>query len=102
IEHVLRDLAARRRAEKESALRPSEGRASRVLRLIPPLEAAPARSTKPGVAAFKRVQRRVLGWQFDWTIQHVNRLHRAMVEALDALERDAGAGGQPAGDRSDA
>lgn len=88
ITSLVRELAARRRSSERDSQRPSEGSASRVLRLIPPLEAAPARSSKPGVAYFKRVQRRVIGWQFDWTIQHVNRLHRATVDAIDDLERE--------------
>ncbi len=84
---AIRAGAAARRDASERSPRPAAGVASTGLRMIPPLEAAPPRSSKPGVASLKRLQRRVLGWQFDWTIQHVNRLHRATVDAIDALER---------------
>ena len=101
VERALMALAERRRSARKRRAHPAEGAATLGLRLVPPLEAAPARSSKPGVAALKRLQRRVLGWQFDWTIQHVNRLHRATIDAIDALEREVTRAAQP-GDGSDA
>lgn len=60
--------------------------ASRPLLAIAPLGPAPARSGKPGVGFVKRVVRRLVGWQIDPVIEHVNRLHRATVEAIENQE----------------
>jgi hypothetical protein len=73
----------------EMALRQPDGTlpgtaASRPLLAIPPLGPAPARSAKPGVGLVKQAVRRLVGWQVDPVIEHVNRLHRAMLEAIEA------------------
>jgi hypothetical protein len=62
------------------------GEASRPLRHLVPLERPEVRTRKPGVATIKRAQLRVLGWMFDWVIQHVNRLHQATIDAVQQLE----------------
>lgn len=43
------------------------------------------RSRNPAYLAVKRVQRRLMAWEFDWVIQHVNRLHQATIDAVDAV-----------------
>lgn len=60
--------------------------ASRPLLALPPLAPAPARSPKPGVGLIKRVVARLVGWQVDPVVEQVNRLQRAVLEALEALE----------------
>jgi len=67
------------------------GEASRPLRHLVPLERPEIRTRKPGVAAIKRAQLRLLGWMFDWVIQHVNRLHQATIESVQQLEAQSAA-----------
>ncbi|HEX7168038.1 MAG TPA: hypothetical protein VF230_13755 [Acidimicrobiales bacterium] len=61
--------------------------ASRPLRHLVPLERPMVQSRKPGVAYVKRVQLRLLGWMFDWVIQHVNRLQQAAIESVELADR---------------
>ena len=77
-----------REARESGAAGRTAGRssASLPLREIAPLGHAPIRSPKPGVAYVKRLVRKLVAWQLDPIIQHINRLHRA---TLDSLERAA-------------
>ena len=85
IEDLIRRRAGETRAAQEAG--PAEvTAASRSLRLIEPLERPTIRSRKPAVASVKRAQLRVLAWMFDSVIQHVNRLHHATIEAIEAVE----------------
>jgi hypothetical protein len=61
--------------------------ASRPLLAIPLLGPATARSPKPVVGLVKRAVRKLVGWQVDPVIEHVNRLHRATLEAIESQER---------------
>jgi hypothetical protein len=61
--------------------------ASRPLLAISPLGPAMARSPKPVVGLVKRAVRKLVGWQVDPVIEHVNRLHRATLEAIETQER---------------
>jgi hypothetical protein len=61
--------------------------ASRPLLALPPLHPAPPRSPKPGVGLVKRVVHKLVGWQIDPVIEHVNRLHRAVLEAIESQDR---------------
>lgn len=76
----------RMRARAAAVSSPAEGDASRPLRHVVPLERPAIRSRKPGVAAVKRVQLRLLAWMFDSVIQHVNRLHHATIESIELLD----------------
>ena len=82
---VERRAAARR---SQAALDPTVARRRKdavlALRALAPLGPAPIRSRKPGVARLKRVVRRLTGWQVDPVVEHVNRLHRAVLHALEA------------------
>jgi DNA-directed RNA polymerase specialized sigma24 family protein len=62
--------------------------ASRPLLALPPLHPAPPRSPKAGVGLVKRVVHKLVGWQIDPVIEHVNRLHRAVLEAIESQDRD--------------
>lgn len=78
-----RDL---QRLIRERAAVKSSGRASVPLRHLPPLERAPVKSLKPGVAYVKKLEARLLGWQFDWIIEHLNKLHQAAIESVEGIE----------------
>lgn len=58
------------------------------LREIAPLGHAPVGSPKPGVAFVKRLVAKLVGWQLDPIIQHVNRLHQATVASIEQIEPD--------------
>lgn len=57
--------------------------AVRSLQALPILGAAPARSANPLVAAVKRTIQRLVAWQIDPVIEHVNLLQRVVAEAVD-------------------
>ena len=90
---VARRAASRRQADSEARYAPGgdarrrAADAALALRAIAPLGRAPARSAKPGVGSVKRAVQRLVGWQVDPVIEHVNRLHRATVEALEARDQ---------------
>ena len=87
IEEEIRRRAAETRRSAEVGGGPGgAGEASRPLRHLVPLERPEIRTRKPGVATIKRAQLRLLGWMFDWVIQHVNRLHHATIESVQQLE----------------
>jgi hypothetical protein len=86
---IRRRAAIRSGGVGPGALRKADGTlpgtaASRPLLAVPPLGPAPARSAKPGVGLVKQAVRRLVGWQVDPVIEHVNRLHRATLEAIEA------------------
>jgi hypothetical protein len=83
VEEEIRRRAAGTRRSVEAG---GGGDASRPLRHLVPLERPEVRTRKPGAATVKRLQLRLLGWMFDWVIQHVNRLHHATIEAVQQLE----------------
>lgn len=91
-EALLRRRAARQRpaAPLRGGVAPggvAAGRASLALRHLPRMQRAPVRSNKVGGAVLKRALAKLLAWQFDWVIQHVNQLHQATIDALDEHER---------------
>jgi hypothetical protein len=81
----------RRRADLR---RTAEGRepasAGGALRAIPRLHPAGPRSANPLVAGVKHVVRRLVAWQIDPVIEHVNLLHWAVTEANGETRTEAG------------
>jgi len=90
LQDLVRRRAAADRASRQRVTAPAEGEASRPLRHMVRMERAQVRSDKPGGALVKRFIAKALAWQFDNVIQHVNRLHQAMIESVDALEATSG------------
>lgn len=85
-EALQRDVRRRAAAVREgrtSAEPGTRASATAPLREIAPLGHAPIRSPKPGVAFVKRLVRKLVGWQLEPIIQHVNRLHQATVASVD-------------------
>jgi hypothetical protein len=72
----LQQLIRERAAAMWAGASAPAGRASLPLRHLPPLERA----------SVKRLQARLLGWQFDWVIEHLNKLHQATIEAVESVE----------------
>jgi hypothetical protein len=90
IQAEVRRRAAARRSTESAAVVLNAGwgvDATTALRAVPFLGPAPIRSTKPGVPALKKAIRRVTGWQVDPVMEHVNRLHRAVLVAIEAQSR---------------
>lgn len=87
LEELVRRRAVEERMYAPAAGGPAAGRASLPLRHLSRMERAPLKSNKPGGVLIKRTLAKVLGWQFDWVIEHVNQLHQATIDALDELER---------------
>lgn len=87
IQRDVRRRAAAARASSGDASASSTARASAPLREIGPLALTPIQSSKPGVVHLKRFIRRLVAWQLDPIIQHLNRLHRASVAAVDQLDQ---------------
>jgi hypothetical protein len=89
----------RRRAAARRAIGPLPGAAGassrsgrpavRSLQALPILGAAPARSANPLIATVKRTIQRLVAWQIDPVIEHVNLLQRVVAEAVDP-ETDPG------------
>lgn len=86
-EALLRRRVARQRSVAPLPGGAAAGRASLPLRHLPRMQRAPVRSNKAGGALLKRALAKLLAWQFDWVIQHVNQLHQAAIDALDGHER---------------
>jgi hypothetical protein len=82
----IRGLIQERAAALTTGADAATRRASVPLRHLPPLERAPVKSHKPAGALIKKVQARVLGWQFDWVIEHLNKLHQATIEAVEGVD----------------
>lgn len=96
LEALVKQRAFEQQTPADQAFGPgAPAAASKALRSIPPLERPAVRSNNPGFVAVKRVQIKLLAWMFDWVIQHVNRLHQATIESLDA----AGSPDQPKSSR---
>jgi len=70
------------------------GDALRRLRSLPLLGPSPPTSARPLAGLAKKVVRRLTVWQVDPIIEHVNLLHRALIEAAEPRpEADGGPGG---------
>ncbi len=65
--------------------------AVRSLQALPILGAAPPRSANPLFAAVKRTIQRLVAWQIDPVIEHVNLLQRVVAEAVDPETEPASA-----------
>lgn len=86
LEGLQRDVRRRAAASRGEAAAPGRGArglAAQPLREIPPLALTPIQSRKPGVIFVKRLIRRLVAWQLDPIIQHVNRVHRAAIAAVE-------------------
>lgn len=53
------------------------------LRRLRPLSPPKAVSARPGVSGLKRLIRRLIAWELDPVVTHVNRLHQATTEAIE-------------------
>ncbi|MBW3614997.1 MAG: glycosyltransferase [Actinobacteria bacterium] len=87
LEELVRRRALQQRLLTPGAGGPAAGRASLPLRHLSRMERAPVKSNKLAGVLVKRVLAKLLAWQFDWVIEHVNQLHQATIDALDELER---------------
>lgn len=85
LQRDVRRRAAAARAGSGSA-GSGAGPAAAGLREIPPLALTPIQSAKPGVVHVKRLIRRLVAWQLDPIIQHLNRLHRASIASVEQLD----------------
>ncbi|HZQ76245.1 MAG TPA: hypothetical protein VFE55_02875 [Acidimicrobiia bacterium] len=107
IEAEVRRRAAERRAARRPAPTPggaSGGRdaAIRALSALPLLGPPPATSARPLASLAKRVIRRLDTWQINPIIEHVNLLHRALIEAAEPRsDPAAGPDGTVAGGSGD-
>jgi hypothetical protein len=99
--HTLEEEVRRRAAADRSSERGSVVPAPEVaspLRHLLPLTPVPTLSRRPIFGAVKRVVRRLVAWQIDPVIDHVNLLHRAAIDAVEA--RAAGGTGTSEPDES--
>ncbi|MBW3555892.1 MAG: glycosyltransferase [Actinobacteria bacterium] len=87
LEELVRRRAIEERMLAPAAGGPAAGRASLPLRHLSRMERAPVKSDKPAGMLVKRALGKLMAWQFDWVIQHVNQLHQATIDALDEMER---------------
>jgi hypothetical protein len=88
VETEIRRRAAARRAvgplpDSAGGSNRSRRPAVRSLQALPMLGAASPRSANPLVAAVKRTIQRLVAWQIDPVIEHVNLLQRVMAEAVE-------------------
>ena len=68
--------------------------AGRTLRAMPLLGPEPPRSARFSAAVVKQVVSRLVDWRINPVIEHVNLLHRAVLDAVGSdRSRDGGAGG---------
>lgn len=65
--------------------------ASAALRRLGPLARPAPTSSRPGVSALKRIQRRLMAWQVDPLRHRLDELAAATLEAVELLERRVGA-----------
>jgi hypothetical protein len=86
LEALVRSRAAAERAATKRVTASAESEASRPLRHLIRMERAPVRSQKPGGAFVKRLIAKATAWQYDNVISHVNQLHQATIDAVDAVE----------------
>ena len=85
IEAEIRRRASLRRTAGSGVLASDDGRGpasgNEALRAIPRLRPANSSSANPLAALVKRIVRRLVAWQIDPVIEHVNLLHWAVKEA---------------------
>jgi hypothetical protein len=83
--------AAERRAQRRAAEETVSGHrpAARTLRALPLLGPEEPRSARKVVAVVKQVVSRLVDWRINPVIEHVNLLHRAVLDAVD-VEGDGG------------
>jgi hypothetical protein len=86
LQAIIRERAEAERSVNRRVAARVEGEASLPLRHLVRMEPARPRSQKPGGALVKRLVAKLTAWQFDNVIGHVNRLHQATIEAVDAVE----------------
>ncbi|MGI8793854.1 MAG: hypothetical protein ACR2H3_11890 [Acidimicrobiales bacterium] len=88
LQRDIRRRAAAARSSGDGDPGPDRSGAAAPLREIAPLGHAPVRSPKPGVAQVKRLIRKLVAWQLDPIIQHVNRLHQATMAAIERADQE--------------
>ena len=93
-EEIRRRAAADRSSERGGAGAVPAPEVAGPLRHLLPLTPVPTRSRRPIFGVVKRFVRRLVAWQIDPVIDHVNLLHRA---AIDAVEARPGSASTPGG-----
>ena len=85
VEAQIRRRAAERRADRRAAgtEQAAVRQASRTLRAMPYLGPEPPRSARLSAAFVKQVVSRLVDWRINPVIEHVNLLHRAVLDAVD-------------------
>jgi hypothetical protein len=85
VEAEIRRRAADRRAERRTSEETASGHrpAARTLRALPLLGPEEPRSARKAVAVVKQVVSRLVDWRINPVIEHVNLLHRAVLDAVD-------------------
>ncbi|MCU1447931.1 MAG: glycosyltransferase [Acidimicrobiales bacterium] len=69
---------------------PKTAGASAPLRRLSPLAPAAPSSARAGAGLVKRTVRRLTGWEIDPIVEHVNRLQRVMVDAIEERSAEDG------------
>ena len=99
VQAAVRARAAASRTASASVGPATTGSASRPLRLVAPLGFPPIKSRNPVFGTAKKVLRRLVAWQLEPIVQHVNQLHTASIEAVDEATSPAqpgpGSGSSP-------
>jgi hypothetical protein len=85
VEAQIQRRAAERRAGRRAAVAAGAGhrQASRTLRAMPLLGPDPPHSSRLPAAVVKQVVSRLVDWRINPVIEHVNLLHRAVLDAVD-------------------
>ena len=83
VEAQISRRAAERRAGRRAAGTAQARQASRTLRAMPLLGPEPPRSARLSAAVVKQVVSRLVDWRINPVIEHVNLLHRAVLDAVD-------------------
>ena len=97
VEAQIRRRAAERRVGSQAAAAAQAGQrtAGRTLRAMPLLGPEPPRSARFSAAVVKQVVSRLVDWRINPVIEHVNLLHRAVLDAVgsDSQPETSEAGG---------
>lgn len=96
VEAEIRRRAALRRVQRRASEETVSGQrpAARTLRAMPLLGPEQPRSARKTAAVVKQVVSRLVDWRINPVIEHVNLLHRAV---LDAVDDEGGRDGRPGG-----
>jgi hypothetical protein len=87
LEDEVRRRAAADRSSERRGVAPAPVVAGPLRHLLP-LTPVPTLSRRPIFGVVKRAVRRLVAWQIDPVIDHVNLLHRAAIDAVEARETE--------------